>query len=85
MPCERLTWSAVSDTDVAKPPFNLGDGICSPIHGDDLHLVSRKCLGNSVGATSVVMGFEIPMALFIPEGIEAGRLRRAPVVGRINK
>ena len=82
---ERLTWRSITNTDVAKAPFNLSDGICSPIHRDDLHLFSRKSLGNSVGAASIVVGFEIPMALFIPESIEAGRLRRAPVVGRSNQ
>ena len=82
---ERLTWRSITNTDVAKAPFNLSDGICAPIHCDDLHLVGWKCLGNSVGAASIVMGLEIPMALFIPESIETGRLRRAPVVGRINQ
>ena len=71
---ERLTWSSVASLDIGQAPLNLSDGIGAPIGGDDLHLVGRQGLGNAVGAAAVIVGLEVPVALTIPELIEAGDL-----------
>ena len=63
---ERLTWSAIADADIAKPPLDLSDRVGAPIHGDDLHLVGWHRLSDSVGAASIVVGLEVPVALFVP-------------------
>ena len=68
---ERLTWGAVANFDVAKSPANLGHRICTPIGGDNFHLISRKGLGNSCRATATVSSLEIPVALTFPEAVEA--------------
>ena len=67
--CEGSARSAVTNADVAKSPLDLSDWVGSPIHCDDFHLVSWQSLGDSVSPTSVVVGFEVPVALFVPESV----------------
>ena len=68
-------WRSIADADIAKSPLNLRDGIGAPIHGDHFHLVGWERLRNSMSTASAVMSFEVPVALGIPERIEAADLR----------
>ena len=82
---EGNTRCAVADADIAKSPLDLSDRVGTPIHRNNFHLVGRKSLSDSVSATSVVMGQEVPMALFVPESIETLNLGWTPLISGIDQ
>ena len=68
---QGLTRGSIANLDIPNSPLDLGHRIGAPISGDYIHLVSRQRLGDSCRAARVVVGLKVPMALAIPERVEA--------------
>jgi len=71
---ERFAWCAVTKIDVADTPLDLGNRIGSPVASDLTHLGRWHRLRNSRSAAGVIVSLEVPVALSIPERIEARHL-----------
>ena len=64
---KRGTRGSIPGTYIFQTPTNLGHRVRTPIQSNDIHFDSGQSLRDSMGAASIIVSFEVPMALVIPQ------------------